>query len=261
MTNCSRLPLVSVLFALLVAGGGSAAEEVNWKGRFLEDAPRRWQEYLGCTNLQGSWDETLTDQTGKTVRRIRLEFLQNKTCAWVIDQNLQDRHQTGQLFAINARYGFQLRRQAPGKSWVIVGRDLDLTDGYNLHSVTPKGAVRNWLGLALTIDGSALTRLYDVIKDPDFCVQQAAPLSRAGRTLVRIDFTSKPKEFAFPDGADWMPLREGSIILDPEHYWVLVECRVQSQHPLRNEVYSVEGKFEYKEGTSTVSVALPTASR
>lgn len=247
------VPLFCVIWATI--GESRAQDAAAWKERFLTEAPRRWQDYLERGKcLQGTWHYTFANlaEEGKVYRRSRLEFKQHGSCALVIDQNLLGKSQTGTLKSINSRYGFLLRRSAPDKPWVLIRHDLDLQDGWGLSHASPTVAAQNWVGIHFLVNGTAMTYLPDVIKDADFSVRSAAPLVRDGRTLVRVEFDARPKQWRARGDAEatgWMPLREGWFLFDPERYWVLRECHAKQQEPEEDGTTSTVGaKLDYKEG-------------
>jgi hypothetical protein len=256
---------------LLMAAPGEVRPQDNapWQERFRKEAPRRWQEYLERgKRLQGSRLSTGTrnDQEGKVYARSRVELKQNENCALALTQNLLGENQTGELNAVNSRYGFRLRRSAPDKPWAIAGQDLNLEDGYGLALISPNEAVRNWVGSHLFIDGVAHAYLPDAIKDPDFSVRSAAPVVRDRRTLVRVEFSARPKPWTtrgHPNNTDWMPLRGGWIVFDPERYWVVRECHLQLQFGpgAGGSAVSMDGKFEYKEGREGFPIAKRAVRR
>ena len=252
MKSLTTVLLLFASFSLVCAGTAHAEDAIDWKARFLKDAPRSWQDYKDLKILQGSYVMTTTSG-GKVVYRDRAEFKQSKTCALTSNQNLLNKGQPINLMAMNSRYGFVLKRPSVEKPWGITEQNLNLKDGFKIARTAPDEAVRIWLTLPLMLNGTAFTHLPTLVKDADFSVLGATPVVRGGDTLIQIDFKTTPKRLE--DGA-WMPVLGGRIVCDPERYWVVRESEVHLQRsPKENGVAeSVIGTYEYKDGKKKLPI-------
>lgn len=231
----------SVLLSSLLWATGEvecrAQDGLSWKDRFRLEAPGQWEQYrlVGGKRLQGSRQTTSIDLTagGREFIRDRYEFKHNDTCASFLFQPLLGKDKTGKLYVMNSQYGFQLRRISPDGPWALAGIDLNLDDGFDLDPYPP-----DFSGMAVMVDrpltfSGIHERLPDLVKDPDFKVNNVGSLSRGGAEWVRVDFTSRPKLLQPHEinnkqiRAGWNPLRGGWVLLDPQRYWIIREYDVQ----------------------------------
>jgi hypothetical protein len=164
-------------------------------------------------------------------------------------------NQVGTIDAVNSRYAFQLRRLAPDKPWAFVGQDLNLEEARKPGPLRAEVGVQNWTGYPFLITGIACSYLPDLIEDADFSVQSATPVVRDRNTLVRVEFTTRPKLWRrklHPNITDWMNLHGGWILFDPMRYWIIREfqVKVHTGRPQSddNSTSVTKGKFDYKEG-------------
>ena len=252
MKSLTTVLLLFAGFSLVCGGTAHAEDAIDWKARFLKDAPRSWQDYTDLKILQGSYVSTTTSG-GKVVYRNRSEFKQSKTCVLSSNQDLLNKGQPINLMAMNSRYGFVLKRPSVEKPWAITEQNLNLKDGFKTARTTPDVAVQNWLSQPFNLNGTAFARLPALVKDADFSVLGATPVVRGGDTLIQIDFKTTPKRLE--DGA-WMPVLGGRIVCDPERYWVVRESEVHLQRsPNENGVTeSVIGTYEYKDGKKKLPI-------
>jgi hypothetical protein len=255
MSNFTRPALLSFALLSLSMGGVRGNDADTWENRFVKEAPAQWQAYLdGAKDLQGS-ATSIFEEGGKVVRRFQAEFKQNKTCALLRVENPSGKTRPESLYAMNAQYGFKLGRASAEKPWAVLGEQLDLEKGYKLNpsGYSPAGNVEFWLGMAHNIFGRENSLLPEVSKDGDFSVRSASPVLVDGQALVRVEFAARPKKWttkSHPNETDWMPLRGGWLVFDPEKYWVIRECHVEFQNwgAGAADVRLMDGKFEYKEG-------------
>jgi hypothetical protein len=250
--TCVGLTALSGCLFLLCVGRAVADDSIDWKARFLKEAPRRWQEYKELRILQGSYEATCLVGE-KVVNRSRCSFKQNKSCALTADEKLLEPSGPITLQASNSRYGFQITRRSDDKPWVLTGQDLNLKDGWKLSKASPAVAIQNWLSLAFNLEGTGFTRLPDLVPDPDFSVTSAARVVRDSTELVEVKFIAKPKRG--PEGA-WRPVAGGWILFDPARYWVMREFEVdflRSQDP-KEPAERVTGTFAYADGNKKLPV-------
>jgi hypothetical protein len=84
---CVGLAAVFGSLFLLCVCPAVAVDPIDWKARFLKEAPHRWQEYQESKILQGSYEATCM-VGDKVVNRSPCSFRQNKSCALIAVENL-----------------------------------------------------------------------------------------------------------------------------------------------------------------------------
>ncbi len=213
------------------------------KDRFLQEAPKKWQEYRGfAARLQGSI--TGVDEYIKPYRpsqKGRWEIKQNKQCALVSIEYPKKGQVVREVLAFNPHYGFRLKRNDTGKDWVLTGLEKENIDSIQFGGMPVSKLVSDNAMLLFAIHGRQLESLLD---DPKFTVTRAEQVSRGGRDLVQI-------EFDYPHDANelpFYPIRSGSIWLEPNEYWCVVEYKVRGEWGNGNQTCHMTREFKIVSG-------------
>jgi hypothetical protein len=184
----------------------------------------------------------------------RYELKQNERCALCVDQSIEERRKDGSLHAVNSRYAFKLSRSASDAPWLLTGTATDLSRGYPFD-IGARFHVASILDNQLNLDYGLLGNLPELVKDPDFVVKRVSPVRRGGVELAEVEFTCKPKQAParvidnqqLPGG--WLRLRGGTLLLDPNQYWLLREYQVEKEYPGQPAI-KYHGTLQYATGPS-----------
>lgn len=239
-------------FVILVAVPGldvgvhaSAHDSGAWQKRFVKEASSAWDQYEArAKRLQGSLSLAFVPLTPeKRVETQRhAEFKQRDGCALCLYQSLVERQKeqrTGELWIVNPRYGFELRRQSPTGPWAISQVDTDLSD--ELPFPSPKEEVDRWSRCPFSF-GHVFRGLGVISRDPTFTLKQVTSTVREGREWAKVEFACSPQ------GNPRVPSVTGWVVFDPEHYWVIREYDVQMEWPALpgTSKVAVEATHEYE---------------
>jgi hypothetical protein len=227
-----RYPFWLVGAVLLLSNMNAAfsigtTDEIEWRLRFYNDAPKGWSHYASkAAFLQGKIAEKTTASGGK--RRVVSEFTnevkQAPGCAMIINQGivLSDKpDHKGRLHCINPQYQFNLVRNDASSPWAIslVNTDLDSNKKPSFPDTSTPSSVRSWTCTPIAMygieeDWPALLTL------AEFHVASVEPSERAGKSLVKISFeisrTLSKEHFR--------AVKSGTATFDPNHLWVMVDC-------------------------------------
>lgn len=128
MRECNRHSnqfIIGIVVAALFTGQSMAQDNTDWKGRFLAEAPKRWEDYV---RFARSLQVTLTANRYRVTDRspienYRLELRQAKGACLGIKQDLGSKGEAEAL-GNNPSYSFKLKRRSPDRGWIIARMDV-----------------------------------------------------------------------------------------------------------------------------------------
>jgi hypothetical protein len=130
-------------------------------------------------------------------------------------------HQYNEVLATNSKYTFKLSRKSEESEWLLASFDMD-----NKKILSQRRVPLADLVLEELAPHFAFTTLMfqspvaEMLKKPDF-VKKVSEVDRAGQKLIKLDFTHSQTVRGETEVAlAW-------ILLDPDHYWFVVEYAVQ----------------------------------
>ena len=182
-----------------------AQNDESLRKRFLSEAPAAWQEYsLMAEKLHGSVEYSQKEQ-GKVVDHMRFEFKDNTRCRYILSRDLLKGSERVELH--NSDYHCVLTRKKTDQAWLILSQTM-----------RKKGSdtkLKPW-AMAQSLVGITGSDLPDLLKQENFRLVAARPVTREGSEMVEIDFTNF---HPLIPGKSSGVIQSGSIILDPNHYW------------------------------------------
>ncbi|MFO0807723.1 MAG: hypothetical protein U0746_03795 [Gemmataceae bacterium] len=177
-----------------------------------------------------------------------------------------DRGAPEEVVCQNPAYAFQLRRKSAGKPWVLTEFAAGADTGNLIVRFPAKSAIETFFHRGLTLNTPG-ERLVDLIDDADFVVTGTTLEQRAGKSLVRVTFRNTPKLVSQVVGETTVkPARQvtvvsGSMLLDPQQYWLLqsysaaVQWSSPGELPVRTS--DCTGEYTYQQ----LKNGLPVLSR
>ncbi len=248
MQRCTH-PLIQSIIGIVVAvfflGESKAQENTEWKNRFLAEAPKSWEAYLGfARSLQVSLSATGTldkDGNRSPAGKFRSEFKNTKGASLRISQKLGPEYKA-EAVGTNPSYYFKLKRRSPDSGWIIV----DLEFPQNSSTFSDEQRKREESDLQQICDCLMLWNLWlpTLIHDPDFKITAIKPQEIDGRPAVRFDFDYPKPDNDYPvKGA--IRLKGGWMVLDPEHDWILRDYLVHAGQPQK---YFMRKTLRIREG-------------
>jgi len=250
---------IAILLALANASF-AVADESRLHERLRKEGPQAWStlaENLLHSAGDGMRIETTKDGSGETLERqaTRISFRVAGPAARIEATGEETGNQV--VFCMNARYAFQLNRDAEAQPFV-----LRATRPREDASSSPLGiaglefpeidaALLQFLGAPWIVDGRPLSLL---ICQADSKIHSVTPIEHDGRDCVKVRFSY------FPTDEKENEFEEATVILDPARKWSVQEydCTT-SWGKLTGEVqYGTEESAEAV--PQHVSVRLQTAS-
>lgn len=228
---CAALALTAMI-ALSADHHVAAQSAAELEARFFSEAPKAWEEYKHYVDrLNGTLVMSAgTPETGIT--RTRALFKSTADSRMVeVQYQLAEPSQHQRIFAFNSAYAFTLDRKSTGSSWLLM--ELELGANKRLGGITGlQSHERAW---AVLIKGSGWRLFPDLLRQPNFRVTGASLVQRDGGHYVQIDFENQhphlDKAAQGIDLAEFDPVQSGTLVLDPDHCWVLRSCREQVRYP------------------------------
>lgn len=227
------------LLGTVLASSSASAADVDWRARFLAEAPRAWEKYRDAHRfLQGTCRGARQDQDGSN-EKYEIEIKVNESCRLIRAVEPQ----STDVFGKNPRYVFHLRIGKDGK-WVL----LNLFQSDELHAERAKwieeriarygrgtvdaigrvGLEYEWVGDLLNADRIRITR--------------ATPKPVGGSTFVEVQFES-----IVPPGNPGL-LEGGILLLDPDRNWLIVNHTASTRSNTATGTQSL--RFEFGMGSS-----------
>ena len=225
--RCRPLCLWALLVLFVTAPVPSIAqEEVSIKEKFLKVAPGEWLVYEAfLRSLQGD-AKIITVREGTTVYSAIWTIRQNPQCRLVIRQReaYADRpadSTSGMVSAYNPSYAFTLRRERKENDWALKALGAAKNDAAFQSLVTETDEASSFLGIFLRVGPTYLSGL---VRQESFRLLDAKLVKHKGAEAVRIDFdNSHPLDAK----GEFVPIQEGTLVLDPIHHWVLLAAEVK----------------------------------
>ena len=213
-------------------GGSHAQGKTSWQARYLEEAPRAWDEYRArVKRLQGSYTFTIRfTSTGET-KVTPCEFKQREGCALFLN------YSQGVAVVQNPRYGFELRRETPDSQWIASRIDLDLKDGISL-TISPYEAVEMWSMYPINFVIIA-SPLLSPFKDPGFKVKRVTPVVLDGAECCKVEFG-----YRIELGPRVPSFIAGSVTFDPARLWVIRALEARTESAAGNTEISAAYEYE-----------------
>jgi hypothetical protein len=254
----ARIVIISVL---LVTPGDPARGEGNeelLKKRFLSEYPaameaweRRFSRAQGVVRLTEHRTSTYHDTRKEDLSRSRVHTYSFKYKLPDMASVVEALEKEGKVWVqhvrgYNKEYSFSLRKKEDAKE-------------FSVQSLEAKGPDYPSIPIALRTylfsPYSAHVPLKSIISRPSFSVQSVSPVSRDGKSLLKIVFDcpidppKNARKGSLPTGG-----LEGTLLLSPEEKWVLYEyeCRVK-----KGVARTYKGTVDYQ----LTSVGFPIPKR
>jgi hypothetical protein len=227
-----------------------AADEPQLRQRFEKEAPPAWQAYLEhMKRLQGTVERTMTDRKPTQMSmRFSHELKQAPGSLYFFEQFYEpdvgadpgvSYFKRGSIEVTNPLYSFELRREDDKSAWIVSRID---TSPQHQQSFTPprrlRGIVRLPISMGWIFDGPPPGPGV-----PGFVLQDVSSVERDGKDLVKVSFIYRPTDLTSPRTPE---LFAGWVLLDPKHFWVLVEQQIQWKRPVLSEPRTSAATYEYR---------------
>jgi hypothetical protein len=218
--------------------------------RFEKEAPPAWEAYLKrMKRLQGTVERTTTDRKPTHMSmRYSYALKQGPGTAYFFEQFYEpddgadpgyDYVKRGSVEVTNPLYSFELRRVDHKSAWIVSKID---TSPQHQDSFTAARRIANTVRLPIslgwTFDGPAPGPGV-----PGFVLQDVSPVQRNGTELAKVSFTYRPTDSTSPRTPEFLA---GWVLLDPAHFWVLVQAEMQYKLPALSEPNTFSANYEYK---------------
>jgi hypothetical protein len=231
--------LTGVLIVVLYSSSGfgqQTSEELT--RRFLDEAPRGWQEYQSwAEGLDGT--VTVSRKLGdKQLLHAHLEYKHNSRCKMRIHRNLLPHAKwEGKLLAYNPAYTFTLQRETATNPWAVT--EVKKLDEEVASAVVQELDSPVLLRSAIRIYKGQLVG--DIIGLPAFRVLRATAVNRDGMELVQVEFDNvhPMKE----PGKKFCPIQSGTMLLDPNRFWYLRSCELRCKFGDGEVIAKVENEL------------------
>ncbi len=244
-----KLLIVCPLILLAFESGALLAQDGDsWKEQVLREAPKAWERYSArAKGLQGVYSFAIRFSNSKDVDKDRYEIKQRDGHTLYLEQT----GKVGYLKVVNPKYAFALRRPSADRPWAMTGVGKSFYKPSSIDDPDYWALVLNRLPYTFGAVGGTLQV---TLADPGFSIRKAAPLPGGEQRLVKVDFDYSP-----PKDPARMPLRSGSVVLDPEHYWVIRRFDVQTLWG--KEVRTEAGTFDYHDAGDGFPILKKILSR
>jgi hypothetical protein len=162
--------------------------------------------------------------------------------------------------AANPRYAFRLKRR-PGKTdWLLAQLDVNVVDGstVDIDGRPLREVIHNFVA-------QHFLRVESFIRQPTFKILRVSAVHQGGRDLVRIDFDNEHERITKKGSGVYNPYQGGWFVLDPEHYWCLVESELVGEwtEPHLTHFYRKPERstYEYRTGSNRFPILTRVVSR
>ncbi|MGB7068311.1 MAG: hypothetical protein WBD22_02340 [Pyrinomonadaceae bacterium] len=210
--------LVTTSIAAETSVVAQSATTVDWKAKFLSDAPaaaRRLE--AAVSSWQGSWDTTRVSSGLKGRREIRAKgeyFLNERVGGALLIVSVIPDDGTAGVYGFNDRYDFVLGKHRPPDHFIEsytpavkdAPRDMALLRADEAECFHPLLAAECASGVWFSELGGE--------KKSAMTLRSATPYQEKGRLLLRLDY-----DLNFPDSNK--PDR-GFAVVDPERHWAVL---------------------------------------
>jgi hypothetical protein len=243
-----------VLFVstVLVAWLECPAAGSELETRFKREAPQKWTDYVEkASRLKGFVKFKRVDRrNGKTLEAQTTEINLSPPYSKVINTRPDEKVR---LDVSNLQYSFRLEKESTNSPWVIgqvqnkppsvgtVGGGPLASQGTDIMPL--RYACRGMILMA--------TWLPRMLEEPGFAVKDITGVDDSEGTLARLNFSYDPKQIANN------PIRDGSVVLLPDKFWLIKTANVNALWPQSSEHGSIQISNEYKTG----SEGLPILSK
>ena len=208
----------------------NAHTDSSLERRFIEDAPKAWDAYRRFwLVLQGSSSAERRELAGDT-SPTRMRFLRKQCKDFDLLQieTWEPHRYSGNVSGENSQYSFQLTRDQDSKPWVI--RALERKTG------SEPGNHAAVVGLSL---GPPQKDVPSLVQSPHFQLLALDSENEDTAKLIRVTFSYS--------GGGKDPLRNGWMLLDPNHDWVVRKTRVNLAAEGMDTEFTVQ--YDYKDGS------------
>ncbi len=201
--------------------------------RFLEEAPRRWEEYRKRAELLcGTAKLTLTSSWGESVST-RVEWKSNQRGKLLIEElsRKPSKPKAGDApkttaYGINSQYAFMLRKNQDGL-WTLLRVDDRRTESVSADIMGRLEFTRTPVATLIAMHSESLP---DVIRRPYFRVADIDETIHDGNRLVAVRFDyshATTKSVSEP----FAPVQSGTMILDPDRFWTVRSLNLALKYP------------------------------
>jgi hypothetical protein len=233
MLNTTRLTrhvnlrtAIMVVWVAFPLRGYSQDMSDSLRTRFTQDAPGAWHRFQ---ERASGWQGTMAYQhyhlapDRKLETRRMYEFKQRPGCLLLMNQSYiegEKQDEEGVLRIINPKYAFEAKRRGANKSWFLSKVDTNPANG--LLFPDPAKGIEQWLtypvSFSCVFDPFRLLPL-----EPGFNANSFARVDVDGKDCVRMQFSYD----ASAAGSTRTPNVNGSVVYDPENYWVARELNAE----------------------------------
>jgi hypothetical protein len=257
--------IVAILaMALHCQPAGSAQPPKDIKARFVAEAPGKWEGYQRIGNkLRGKkvGRATIIDGGNVIRRTVWEEEIKLDNDAALLKRGFSKRDTKGkqvrvdqfeEVLGSNSKYSFHLSRSEAGKDWILSQIDMNPRGRITRIKKSVHSHVFSEVGSHFRI---ADTNLWELVKSPKFFIIGAKADQRAGRSVVRIDFTFEQAQ------VKWTDTYQGYMLLDPDHYWCILEyeARMTRSNPASSGLLRVVN--DYWIGSQDLPILKSTRSK
>jgi hypothetical protein len=240
----------------------SAQSSTELKNRFLDEAPRQWENYRKhAKRLQGKidWSKTV-QQPGSRLRwETSYEIKQRDGFCLFTEQrrvtpSRDDR--IGWLRVTNPRYGFELHQRATNKPWAVA--QVHVGGSGALPFEPPQDMADHFATMACSMATISIHLPAVIIRAPGYSLEKVSPVVQHGKTLARAQFTYRPEK-PVPTA-----LRGGWVLYDPERFWVIREYEARMEYARPGNAVAkgtLAGRYEYRDSAEGLPILRRTVSR
>jgi hypothetical protein len=202
--------------------------------RFLREAPQAWRELRERHRPVESILRVVSEQSQGNSRKYTEHFKHNGNCTVYLAETVST-DQTGEtrirseVWGINDRYAFYLRRKSVTAPWAI-----------NYLTLSPQGddatEIRRQIDRAIWFRQNELLfvdpeNLPEMLAKPYFKLSGIRPISEAGQELVEIEFLyPHPPDERAPHLNCPLIVESGTIVLDPKRYWCIRSLKINGTY-------------------------------
>jgi hypothetical protein len=203
--------------------------EDDLKNQFQQEAPKRWEEYAQkVAQFQGRFSFQLTQELKKLKAKDVWELKKGNrgrellllTSEWTSED--KPPRKTFEVYGLNPRYGFVLRRESPSSPWLLIGLAGPQADSLSeFKSKHFDKVVDSYVNDLVRVHRD---RLIDIVQQPEFRVIRTRRVQRLGEELAEVTFDC-PREVK----ARGNPVQGGTLVLDPRRFWCIRSYDVRTK--------------------------------
>jgi hypothetical protein len=205
-----------LILGLLLTSTSHAFADAKLVERVKVEAPKGWEDYAMASKMyQGQvFVEKVDNKTQEKLWAFEYNFKRNG-CWLVTTSKGLVKNRNAVTVGKNSKYAFKLQQNNPEDGWALVAFDSVPADG-----------ISNVVGLDCEnhkkFSDTALAPLYlystylpDLLPMPGVTIVDARPRDVDGARLIECAISYNPPQ------KSQTPIRKATVLLDPEHMWIL----------------------------------------